>query len=402
MTNKPSLRTLLPLLAALQAACEPSPPGPRAADVATVFDTVGGVVRVANTGTPPRWRLAPVVSIGPDSVADEGGPDEFGGVSAVALGPNGDVFVADSRNSEIRVFGLDGEHRRTFGREGEGPGEFRSVYSLAWVGDRLLTFDPQLGRIGAFSAQGEWLGQRSTEGGVTGSPAQIRLYHVGANEVFRFALSPELGSSWVGHDAEGDTGDTIPFLTVQSEGRPGAGNAIVCRWQEGRAVSFFGHPLGARAVQHPASGGALYSAWGYDYRIAATNADGDTMRVIERALPEEPISDEEWAAGGEDFEQFRRDTDDEDCDPRSFVRPDRRSFIHAIFVSPDRRLWVEAIRAAGNLWEVFDADGRLLGSVPAVPHKDRTVPAFWGDYLATIRQDELDLDHVDVWRIERD
>ena len=102
-------------------------------------------------------------------------PDEFGRVSAVALGPDGTVFVADDANSEIRVFGLDGAHLRTFGRDGEGPGEFRSLYSIAWFGDRLLTYDPHLGRIGEFSADGEWLGQRGTAGGWTGSPAQLRF-----------------------------------------------------------------------------------------------------------------------------------------------------------------------------------------------------------------------------------
>ena len=39
---------------------------------------------------------------------------------------------------EVRVFGLDGQHLRTFGRDGEGPGEFGDITSLAWVRDRLL------------------------------------------------------------------------------------------------------------------------------------------------------------------------------------------------------------------------------------------------------------------------
>ena len=70
-------------------------------------------------------------------------------------------------------------------------------------------------------------------------------------------------------------------------------------------------------------------------------------------------------------------------------------------MAPDGNLWVEVIRSAGYRWEFFDTAGRLLGSVPAVQHKDRTVPVFRDEYLATIRQDELDLDHVDIWRLER-
>lgn len=62
---------------------------------------------------------------------------------------------------------------------------------------------------------------------------------------------------------------------------------------------------------------------------------------------------------------------------------------------------MEVIRTAGNRWEFFDPEGRLLGTVPAPARKERAAPAFSADHLITIRQDSLDLDHVDVWRIER-
>ena len=69
---------------------------------------------------------------------------------------------------------------------------------------------------------------------------------------------------------------------------------------------------------------------------------------------------------------------------------------------PDGRLWVEVERAFGNLWEVFDVDGRLLASVPRPPKKRGVAPAFSAsDHLLTIRQDSVDLDHVDVWLLER-
>ena len=399
-TRPRSPRVLLfPLLFILVASsavgCEPVDPASGAGDLTTTIDTINDVVHVANSGTPPEWQLTQVVSIGPKSVTEQETPDEFGRVSAVALGPDGTVFVADAGNHEIRVFGLDGAHLRTFGREGEGPGEFESIYSIAWAGDRLLAFDPPLGRIGEFSADGEWLGQRRTTGGLTGTG--IRFYTVGADEVFRFALGSDMESEWVGLDSRGDTGDTLPYLRT-AEDLPGATPTIVCEYE--RAIGFYSHTVGAKFVQQPASGGIMYSAWGYFYRIAVTAADGDTLRVIERDLPTEPITDEEWAAGSADFEEFRERRPDASCNPRSYSRPDRKPFIEEIFVAPDGKLWVEVIRTAGNRWEFFDTEGRLLGSVPAVPYKERTVPVFRGGHLATIRQDDLDLDHVDVWRLE--
>ena len=300
-------------------------------------------------------------------------------------------------NSEIRVFGFDGAHVRTFGRHGEGPGEFRSLYSLAWVGDRLLTFDPPQGRIGEFSADGEWLGQRRTTGGLTGAAAGIRFYPVGENEVFRFAFDPDDGAQWVGLDSSGDTGDTVSFLPVPGD-LPGQVEPILCTW-DGR-IGVYPNTTAAKLLQHPASGGFVYSAWGYFYRIAVTQGEGDTLRVIERTLPTEPISDEEWAAGSAEFDEAMERWPGGSCNPRSYSRPERKSFISEIFVSPDGKLWVEVIPTAGNRWDFFDPEGRLLGSVPAVPYKERTVPVFRGDHLATVRQDDLDLDHVDVWRLQ--
>lgn len=367
-------------------------------DLTATFDTVAGVIHVINSGTPPEWQLTQVVSIGPKSLTEQETPDEFGGVSAAVLGPDGTVFVADGVNDEIRVFGLDGAHIRTFGRDGEGPGEFGSIYSIAWIGDRLLTLDPWLGRIGEFSAEGEWLGQRTTAGSITGPPTFIRFFPVGPNEAFRFAFGSDRG--WVGLDNRGDTGDTVAWASAP-EDLPGLTETIICEWDGG--TGYYPHTVGAKFVQHPASGGVVYSAWGYFYRIAVTEAGGDTLRVIERDLPTEPITDEDWTAGSAEFDESRKrfQFSDADCNPRSYTRPERSSFIEEIFVAPDGKLWVEVIRNAGNLWEFFDPEGRLLGSVPAVPHKERTVPVFQADHLVTIRQDDLDLDHVEVWRLER-
>ena len=392
------------LLTVLAAACAPDGAASPDGLVAT-FDTIGGVIHVTNTGDAPPAQLVPVVSIGPKTLSETGAPDEFGGVTSVALGPDGEVFVADARNREVRVFGLDGAHRRTFGREGEGPGEFRSLYSLAWAGDRLLTFDPPQGRVGEWSAEGEWLGMQRTTGGVTGPSAVVRLFPVGPDELFRQAVGdpidtpdgPALQSLYVGLNSRGATGDTI----VRPSPPPGIGSStIVCRSET--TISFFPVAFSPQFVMHPGRGGVVYSAVTSEYRITVTHRDGaDTLRVIERELPAEPITDEEWATANHDFNEWREEYRGATCDPSGPTRPDAKPFLEALFLAPDGRLWVEVVRTAGNRWEVFDADGRLLASAPAPPRHERVVPAFGpSDHLLTVRRDSLDLDHVDVWRLE--
>ncbi len=377
------------LVTVLATACgsdSPAAPG----DLVTTFDTIGGVVHVTNTGDAPPARLNLVVSIGPKTFAQTESPDEFGWVSSVALGPDEAVFVADAMNDEVRVFGLDGAHRRTFGRDGEGPGEFGYLHSLAWTGDRLLTLDGRLGRVTEFSADGQVLGQRRSEGGLSGAPAGIRLFPVGPDETYQFAV----GSLYVGHNSRGLTGDTLRWL----DGPPRPPSVIICEYEGGTGIFF--NPFAAGHGQTPGPGAVMYTAMTDIYRISVIGNGTDTLRVIERTLAPEPVLDDEWEAGNEEFREFRAQRRGASCNPNAHTRPEMKPFVGGMHVAPDGKLWVRVIRTAGHRWEVFDPDGRLLGSVPVPEVKDRVVASFGADHLVTIRQDTLDLDHVDVWRFE--
>lgn len=392
---------LAPLPVLFAAACAPDtdsgPDDSLAGDVATTIDTIDGVVRVTNTGTPPRWRLAQVASIGPKSVRETGAPDEFGRVYDVATGPGESVYIADGLNNEIRVFGLDGLHRRTFGRSGEGPGEFTRLYSVAWLDDRLLALDTEQGRISEFSSEGEYLGQRRIRGGTSGGEGWIRFWRTGIDEAYYFTRAfvsvPGRWSEFVGVRSRGETGDTLLQLA-------GPGAATI-RCDPGRdRTSFFEIPFGAKLVQRPGPGGVMYSAMTDAYRIALTDANDDTVRVIERSLPAEPVSDEEWENGNTRYRALRDTFPLMRCDPLRPPRPDAKPFIEQIDIAYDGSLWVEVVREGGNIWEVFDTDGRLLAGLPAPP-MGHLPPAINADHVLTVRKDELGLDHVDVWRIDR-
>ncbi len=371
--------------------------------VSTTVDTVGGVVRVVNEGTAPEWELQPVTSIGPTSILGGQAPNEFGRASSVALDPaGGAVYVADQLSCEVRAFGLDGVHLRTMGRCGEGPGEFSPFfYSIAWAGDRLLSLDLGAGRIGEISAGGEWLGQRRTVAAM-GASAEIRFYSAGPNQVYATELvrsgeAGRLGRRWVGHSAEGETADTVEVL-------PGAGSrGVMCEWGEGM-IGFFEVPFGARRVQHPGPDGLRYSAMTDEYKIVATRG-ADTVRVIERVLTAEEVGDAEWSAVEEEWDQWIAERPGASCDPRRPVRPAAKPVVADLFWDLGGRMFVEVERDGGNYWEAFDPDGALVGRLPAPRRKEGigtsslVPPAFGDGFVAAIRQDSLDLDHVDVFRI---
>ena len=119
---------------------------------------------------------------------------------------------------------------------------------------------------------------------------------------------------------------------------------------------------------------------------------------FERTLPAEPIPTRSVGDGESEFREFIAETPGptvtRDVHPGGTRNlPCRTSTSLTTQVgrgSPHRR----------NRWELFDNEGRLLGTFPVRPRKEDAAPAFGPDHLVTIRQDSLDLDHVDVWRID--
>jgi DNA-binding beta-propeller fold protein YncE len=60
---------------------------------------------------------------------------QFQRVRAIALGPDGNLYVADACNHRIQVFQRDGTFVKEIGKSGQGPGEFSYPYDIAFAPD---------------------------------------------------------------------------------------------------------------------------------------------------------------------------------------------------------------------------------------------------------------------------
>ena len=98
---------------------------------------------------------------------------------ASAVGPDGSVYVADQYTHAIQVFGPDGSFRRELGAAGSGPGGLSSVGAVAVAGDGSVYVADGADRIDHFAADGTLL----HSWGKTGDgPGEFRFGAGGGND----------------------------------------------------------------------------------------------------------------------------------------------------------------------------------------------------------------------------
>ena len=94
-------------------------------------------------------------------------PGVFWGPRAIAISSAGEVYVTDTGNKRVQVFGLDGTFKRMFGGTGSDPGQFNEQVGLTldahgnvWVADtwnhRIQELSPNGDPLTSFAVSGGW------------------------------------------------------------------------------------------------------------------------------------------------------------------------------------------------------------------------------------------------------
>jgi N-acyl-D-amino-acid deacylase len=180
-----------------------------------------------------------VMTLGTKGVGGDS-PDTFNGVTDVAVAANGDIFVADGHvNSRIVKFSKEGTFIKTWGRRGDGPGEFNVPHTIFFDSrGRLLVGDRSNRRIQIFDQDGRFLDQWTQFGSPSGMfiTADDTLYVVDYNDKMGLFIGSAKdgsirqridltlaegvavdaqGSIYVGETVTGHLGDMITGHTVR-------------------------------------------------------------------------------------------------------------------------------------------------------------------------------------------
>lgn len=357
----------------------------------------GGTVRVRNPDE-GAWREGEAWSLAEDlriGSMDEEGPALFGQVAAVEADPLGRVWVLERDAKEVRVFGADGRHVRTLGRQGGGPGEFADPIGMAWAPDgRLWVADPGNARFTVFDTAGRYVASHPRRvGGYSvpwrgGFDAEGRLYEVAV--VTRGAGH---GSALLRYGADLRPADTLLLPELPSQQfelrTPGGGMmAASVPFTPGLAVAV--DPRGF-----------VWSGVTDRVRLHQQTLRGDTVRIVEREAAPVPVTAGDREKALEGLKWFTEQGGRIDAGRI----PAHKPAFSSLYVAPDGHLWLRPAVPEGHVgaaFDLFDPEGRYLGRAGLASGLDRTPPpVVRGDALYGVRRDSLDVPYVVRVRIRR-
>lgn len=389
----------------------------RTANSPVVRDS-SGVRLVANAGAgmwteETRWRVEIDLTIG-DAIADAG-EYQFGRITDVDIDDGGRILVLDEQAAEVRVFEPNGRFAFAFGRLGDGPGEFSiDMFPLRVERDGSIAVrDGMNHRDNLFDASGRFI--RAVE-----LSAWLSGYHPWPARPRESAALPDggrierisTGDSWDGLtrvDAGGEHADTIVAFDYDMAATRGF--ASERRTPDGRVELQL---LPVHPIWDVTSDGRVAVALTNRFRIEVRRPDGALEMIVQKDSNAPALGSTGRSQVIDRVRELMRDDAgmSEDAIARSFQRfafvpPDTLPPIAALAGGPDGSIWVQRTRpiermtttprldvllAGGPVWDVFDREGRFLGSVTLPP--GFTLKRIRGQSVYGVHTDELDVQRV--------
>lgn len=365
-----------------------------------------------------RWTLEEEVRMGVESGDSE---LEFGMVIGVDADDEGYMYVVDQLASRVRVFDPEGELVRAFGRAGSGPGELSAQAMGIFIGPdgQIAVPDLMNQRLSRFSPEGETLTAAPLD---LNEGIPIGWASAGDRTVYaqrRIMALPGTASGTGDPDAtptdvivalgpEGRVADTLATLPQGEMVQMGSGGMPEIRM------------FAPEPVWTVLSDGRFVSGLNSEYSLEVRGADGEMETIVRRDFTRRAVTTGDrsgirdnflsaWEEAGIPADMARQMTE-------TIQFEEQWPALTTVLGGPDGTLWVQRVdpdealeldwtEGLQNLslgsrdWDVFDPEGRYLGTVEMpdgfVPMRVR------GDLIYGIHRDDLGIQRVVRLRVVR-
>jgi hypothetical protein len=355
----------------------------------------------------PRWSLVPEMRIG--------SPDDpsyaLTRVSAVTVGPDGRLDVAQPMDANLRVFDRSGEFVRTIGRRGQSPGEFQDITSMGWRGDSLWVVDLLLSRVTYFSPDGTHLHTARVAGPMLEYSSRPTAPEVvfGDGSILAVPMTGDRPDIEVlpilRLDRVGGLLGEVARIRVAGEFKRarGAGFGVSIRLPVRDNTLWGVSPDGAHLVlvDRPIAAAADAAR----FHVTKLDAAGDTVfhrrfRYVPRPVPE-GVQDSIRARYAEFWARAIDPATARELARDSIPFPPFQAPVSDFFVARDGRIWLQRERLGMREveWLVLAADGGIAGSV-GVPAEVMLRYAD-GEVVWGVEEDRLEVPYLARYRVVR-
>jgi len=355
-----------------------------------------------------EWRFVepPVVELG----VLEGQPaHQFNQVVGATRLSDGRIAVADGGSKELRFFDTKGQHLVSVGGPGEGPGEFRFLYSVDRLpGDTLIVGGWPIGWSAWYDGNGTHI-------------EDVRLGPYFPGLIGRYLSD---GSFLRDVYENGSHGNEIETWAARGEESAFRASGKITRQPRGGDVvdtihgimgpEWFkiGAPRQGLTLNRTPFGRTTHVAWSHDRiyvgdtgkrEIEVLRFDGTVERLIRWEGLDIAVTGADRAAFRDELLTTLRRPERRADFERWLAEvpfPDNKPAFRALAADSSGRVWVQEWNRASDdddRWLVFAPDGRLTATV--------TVPVglkildFGEDVVLTLWKDELDLEYVRLYRV---
>jgi hypothetical protein len=404
MAHAPHAAPVLACALLVAAGCGP---GRRDVPAFSTRDSAGVVIadNIVAPVEPGPWTLSadPVLQIG-----EVTGQEAylFARIRGVVRLSDGRIAVADNRAPDLRIFGADGRHERTFGRKGGGPGEFQSPSILGVLpGDTIVVVDGGLRRISLFHPDAGFIRSATPDDDVPGYLLPVGMFASGA-VVDEQTVLPDNPEDGYGRRPVEYRVVSLDGELVSDMGRFSGYEVVMASQEDGGLTQVItGNAPFGKSPAAAVRGDRFYYGAQDTWEIRVLRPDGSVERIIRWNREPAAVTDAQLAAFIEnklsnlpDFNLARR--------YRRLYRdapvPERHPAYGSLFVDRLGWLWVEETRLSDDApyrWTILDPAGRVAGAIDLPPRF--RLEDVGADYVLGCWVDELGVNYVRMYALSR-